>query len=140
MTLKNTENNAIISIANTNSDIEPADIAGGFYKKDGHFYVTYTEGEKSGMGTSRVLLRVEENCITMRRMGEYSTVMRYIPGQETQLMYKTPYGEMQMKIKTHKIDNRLTDAGGELAWEYELFAGGDASKNKIILRVKLTEE
>ncbi len=140
MTLKNTENNAIISITNASTGMDTVTHKGGFYNKDGHFYITYTEGEESGMGKSRVVIKADNGSVTMRRMGEYSTVMHYVLSTETELLYKTPYGNMPMKIKTHKIICRLSEEGGELSFAYGLSAGGETTENELILRVKQAED
>ena len=92
--------------------------------------ITYTEHTDSGMGESRVLLKVKENTVTMRRMGEFSTVITYIPGEETGFDYKTPFGKMNMRIRTAGIENRLSEEGGSLKIFYTLLSD-EESENTV---------
>lgn len=142
MTLKDTKENARITLVSkmhqgTESDEINLDTVGGYYERDGRFYITYSEHKDMGMGDSRVLLKVEEDSITMRRMGDFATVMVYKKNEITEFIYRVPFGELNLKIKTTKIENELTENGGKLRFCYDLFAGDDVTSNDITIRVEL---
>lgn len=130
--MKNTEECVNIHLVSGEKDKKKSELSakGGFYKKNGAYYITYTEHTASGMGDSRVLLKVKENTVTMRRMGEFNTVIAYIPGEETEFDYKTPFGKMKMKLMTTGIENRLSEEGGELRIFYTLLSD-EKSENTV---------
>ena len=141
MTLKDTKENARITLVSKmrqgkESDSINLDTVGGFYERDGKFYITYEEHKDMGMGDSRVVLKIEPDTITMRRMGEFATVMVYKINEITEFLYRVPYGELNLKIKTLKIENELTANGGKIRFCYDLFAGGDATNNDITITVE----
>lgn len=142
--MKDTKENARITLISkrwqgTESDEIKFDTLGGYYERDGKFYITYQEHKDMGMGDSRIVLKVEPDNITMRRMGDFATVMVYKKNEITEFIYHVPFGELNLKIKTLKIENELTKTGGKLRFCYDLFAGGEATKNDITITVE-TEE
>lgn len=141
LTLKNTEESvnihfAGVRISNGEEDRTEFHTNGGFYIKDGSFYITYCES--ADMGKTRVLLKVSEKCVTVRRMGEFKSVMNCAEGETTDFCYRTPFGEMNMRINTSEINNALSENGGVLKLLYTLFAGDESIENSIT--VKVTKE
>ena len=140
--MKDTKENARITLlskrwqGDENDEIN-LDTVGGYYERDGKFYITYSEHKDMGMGDSRIMLKVEPDTVTMRRMGDFATVMVYKKNEITEFIYRVPYGELNLKIKTLEIENNLTANGGTLKFSYDLFAGGDATKNEITIRVEI---
>ncbi len=142
MTLKDTKENARITLVSKRyqgdeSDEINLDTVGGYYERDGKFYITYSEHKDMGMGDSRVLLKVEPDTITMRRMGDFATIMVYKKNEITEFIYRVPFGELNLKIKTTKIENELTENGGKLRFCYDLFAGDEVTSNDITIKVEL---
>ncbi len=145
MTLKNSKENATITLvsrqaAGDENEKMEFTTTGGFYMRDGRYYITYEEHSDMGMGDSRVLLKIEPDMITMRRMGDFGTVMVYKKGEVTEFLYRVPYGDMTMKIKTVKIENSLSESGGKLTFSYLLFVGGDTISTEIDISVKAERE
>lgn len=139
--MKDIKENALITLVNNQSgggDSEKIEfISGGnFYEKDGVFHITYKEHEGMGMGDSRVFLKVEKDRVTMRRMGEFQTTMCYDPDKITEFLYRMPYGEMSIKIKTEKVENKLNDVGGCVNFSYVLMMDGGEIYNDVCLTVK----
>lgn len=141
MTLKNTKENATITLISRQLMDDDGDkieftTGGGFYLRDGKFYITYQEHADMGMGDSRILLKVEPETITMRRTGDFQTCMVYKLGEITEFIYRVPFGQLNLKIKTLEITNSLTESGGSLYFCYELFATGEQTRNEITLTIK----
>lgn len=139
--MKDIKENAQITLVNNQKSGGDTDriefISGGnFYEKDGVFHITYKEHSEMGMGDSRVFLKVEGSRITMRRMGEFQTTMDYNPDRITDFFYRMPYGEMNIKIKTERVENKLTDAGGCVNFSYVLLMNGEEIYNDVELSVK----
>lgn len=145
MTLKNTKENATITLISkqfSDGDEEKLEFttSGGFYEKDGKFFITYNEHSDMGMGDSRVLLKIEPNSVTMRRMGDFAMVMVYKTGEITEFVYRLPFGELNMKIKTQSIINSLNTDGGRLYFSYMLFQGEAMTQTDIEIYVKTERE
>ena len=139
--MKNTEECVSIYLVSTQNGEKKSEfcVDGGFYRKGSAFYITYKEHKSTGIENSRVLLKAEKNTVTMRRMGEFKTTVVYSLGEETDFGYKTPFGEMKMKIETSGIENRLSDEGGTLKIFYTLLTG-EKSENTVSLAIKQRRE
>ena len=139
--MKDTKENARITLVSKrydegDSDEMNFDTKGGFYERDGKFYITYQEHKDMGMGDSRVVIKVEDDAITMRRMGDFQTVMVYKQNEITEFIYRVPFGELNLKIKTLDIKNELNENGGKLEFCYDLFSGGEKTHNDITITVE----
>ena len=139
--MKNTNENARITLLSKRFQGEEKDeinfdTVGGFYERDGKYYITYSEHRDMGMGDSRIVLKVESDQITMRRMGDFQTVMVYKMDEVTEFIYRVPFGELNLKIKTKSIKNGLDSMGGTLNFCYDLYAGGEGTYNDITITVK----
>ena len=139
MTLKNTENSAIIKIRNTQSAEDTEETVeliteGKFYKSGDKLYIFYTE-EDEGEKTT-VMLIAAEDSVTLSRKGSYASKMFYRPGEDTQVVYHTPYGVMTMRLKTLCVENHLDEGGGTLRLLYRLSVNGDEINNDLTLTVK----
>ena len=143
--MKNTKQCANISFVTERyqkgtSDRSEFCVNGSFYSKDGIYYVTYKEDLGTGLGETNVFLKISQNSVYMRRMGDFKTVINYQEGKITDTVYKTPFGKMDIKIGTSKIINKISEKGGTLKILYTLFTGGEDIKNEITLCVKLRSE
>lgn len=139
MTLKNIKYSAIIKLIskrNTEGEFDKSELSysGNYCIKDGKVYITYDETD----GTNN-LVKVLENSITIRRTGSFSSVMEYVRNEQTEFNYRTPYGAIPMKIKTHRIVNGLNEDGGKIMFSYTLISGGHASENEISMEIRRDE-
>jgi len=144
LTLKTTEKNAkiILKSAQTSDGTTQRQeliTEGEFYNTNGSYYITYLE-QNEGMGESRVFLKITENSAIMRRMGEFKTVISYEQGKITNFVYHVPFGDIDIKIKTKKIENKLSNNGGEIKICYSLFAGEECTQNEVVFIVELIGE
>jgi len=143
--LKNTEECAnihVVSKRTAEGVTERAEffVNGGFYEKNGAYYVTYKENEKSGLANTRTVLKIAGGSVTMRKMGDFKTAISYEEGKITYFSYETPFGKLDMRVKTDKITDRLSQNGGTLKIFYTLYAGDGDTENEITLDVKLRSE
>lgn len=139
--MKNIKENAtlnLVSIQNNGEENEKMEFSsrGSFNIRNGKKYITYKEHSDMGMGDSSVMLKIEKDLITMRRTGEFATVMVYDIAKVTEFIYRVPFGTMNMKIKTLEIRDDLSEDGGELAFSYLLFVNGETVNTEIKICVK----
>ena len=89
-------------------------------------------------GTAELTAR--PGCVVLRRRGEVSSEMVFRPGRRCLGDYATPYGAMAMAVTTHRIDDALTDDGGQLVLEYDLELGGsDLGRHTVRIQVHTKE-
>ncbi len=141
MTLKHTENSAIIAIKNTKSaeDVTEATEViseGRFYKSEGRFYIFYSEEETEQTVASVVQITVEKNRLIMSRKGAFSSRMEYEAGVANDFIYHTPFGDMQMRLKTKLLESDLAETGGRVHLCYSLIVNGEELSNDLTITVK----
>ena len=74
---------------------------GKVYEKNNALYLVYEETEISGMEGSTTTLKIEsEGRVSMKRYGSADSQMIFEEGKRYSGMYKTPYGNFNMEIKT----------------------------------------
>ena len=98
----------------------------GTYEEDDKF-ITMNWTEK-GEDTDKVVFELSCDKSTgrtvSRRKGDIAAVLAFEPGSETATVYKTPYGDIDMVIKTHYV-NLPTLMSPALEISYEI----DGQKN-----------
>lgn len=80
---------------------------GSYYEKEGHRCLSYEESEVSGMeGTTTILEIVEEEAV-LKRSGAINSSMLFRPRYETQTIYATAFGDIDLSILTEKLDIKV---------------------------------
>lgn len=141
MTLKNTDNDAIISIKNIQSAEDMQEeteliTEGRFYKSKDKLYIFYTEDETEEASNCTVMITVSDNDITISRKGEFNSKMHYREGETEEVIYHTPFGDMLLLLKTLQVDNQLTENGGTLRLVYRLSVNEETIHNDLTIKVK----
>ena len=106
-----------------------------FYKNNGDIFITYQEPPESGTECARIFLKIQKNSVSMRRMGNFKSILTYDEGKMTDAVYRTPFGMMDMRIKTRLIDNKLSETGGSLKINYTLYSADDEIESEILLEI-----
>ena len=117
---------------------------GKVFKKGDATYVTYEEGEMSGLEKVQTTLRIGRNGdIRMKRYGNtvmMETVMEFQKGKRFNSLYQTPYGPLEMEILTNRIVNtiRPDNCTGSLYIDYDIALKG-LSEARNMLNIELYE-
>ena len=141
MTLKNTKENAIISVVSVQKAGDMRDegefiTRGTFYARGNKYYIFYNESEEMGMANCSVMLIADKNTVTMRRNGEYELKLFYKEGESQNVIYYMPFGEINMSQTTHKVRCDLSDSGGVIKLFYTLCIGVDEQENELTIKVE----
>ena len=110
---------------------------GEYTYENGSGFFTYEETEITGMEgtTTRFDFSPTEAVIT--REGSVSSKMVFMEGKRNVFLYNTPWGSMTMGIDTHKIENSLTEQGGNIEIDYTLsFDRAPISRNRFSVKIK----
>ncbi len=96
-------------------------------------YITYKETELSGMEGTTTTLRISEDTLSILRFGAYNSKLEFKQGEERLTYYQTPYGTMEMNVKTELLSMELQqDEKSNIHLKYSLESGGqEALTNEI---------
>lgn len=88
--------------------------SGSLREGNGKYYVMYkTEN-------ATVMIKVDGECVKVKRTGDARSDMDYKCGKTTHFMYNTPYGAMEMELFTKKLEYSLNSEGGTINLKYSL--------------------
>ena len=130
--------NALISLVSFQDDDDKLEVVtpGDFYKKEDLYIVEYDETKISGMEGTRTTLKIGNDNFTLLREGNTITNMNFQNGKECFSIYDTPYGILQIKIRTKNLLVNVDDQGGEVLVNYNMVVAG-TSQPDTKLRVNI---
>lgn len=94
---------------------------GEFYRKNGKYYIRYTETDDSGTVALPTLVKVEdERRVTVTRTGGGYSNLELVRGERSHSVYNTGYGDLLVGFSGTEISSSLGKDGGSLKLEYDL--------------------
>ena len=138
------ENNYLISITNKQcieGKIEEISLTttGSYTEKNGKRYIVYREYDQHNQVSQTSTLKIAENTVSLIRHNSdrYDTNLVLENGKRHLCQYGTPSGDLTLGVFTTKLEDSLTDTGGDLMVEYLLDINTSLSSvNSIIISVK----
>ncbi len=131
--------NALISLVSFQNDEDKLEVVtpGDFYKKEDLYIVEYDETKISGMEGTKTILKIGNDNFTLLREGNTITNMNFQNGKESISIYDTPYGVLQIKIKTKDLLVNVNDQGGEILVNYNMIVSGTSQTDtKLKVNIK----
>ena len=112
--------------------------AGKFYDKDGKYYISYVEGELTGLEKCNTTIKVApDGIVTMMRHGQTNTHMIFEKGKCHIGHYETPYGDFTISVTANDVKVSLDENGGSIDIDYMMDINNIArSRNGISLEIK----
>ena len=92
--------------------------AGRYYRRGGHYFVSYDESALTGLEGTHTVVRVGPDQVRVTRTGSYPSQLVFERGRRHLSLYHTDFGDLSVCVSTQHIDNRLTDDGGRLDVRY----------------------
>lgn len=74
---------------------------------------------------ARIELWTDARRARMTRRGMTGAVLEFTPGERTGGVYRTPYGEIPVAVRTHALSLEREETGGVLTLDYDVFVGGE---------------
>lgn len=98
--------------------------------------ISYQDSEATGFVGSVTTITVEGGrCASIVREGTANSLLSLEVGRKHYCQYGTPYGNMQIGVYTHSIDNKLNESG-RLYLKYSLdLNSSHLSDNEIIMKI-----
>lgn len=117
-------------------------VTGDYMIKNGHTYIKYKEYDADNPQIALdTVVKVEEDKVSIIRMGERPSRLILQQGVRHQCHYNTVMGDLMMGVYTSAIENNLTEKGGDLVARYQLdFFADLVSDNEFHINVKEKEE
>jgi uncharacterized beta-barrel protein YwiB (DUF1934 family) len=135
---------AIISVSSKQlGDTEEIKVVtpGTFYAKDDAYYAEYAETEISGMEGTTTTMKIRPNKFSLIRQGSTNAEMDFDKKEKSISMYTTPYGTLELKIETQKLDVMVDEDGGDIYIKYLLsIVGHDALDTTLKINIKTQEQ
>lgn len=115
---------------------------GKMYQRGDVIYLTYDEGEMSGMEGCKTRLTLDGQTVRMTRRGTavgIDTEIHFEKGERYNGYYDTPYGPVAMEVLTNDLKSSVTPEGtGEVEIDYEVSLKGLA-ENRSRLKIEILQ-
>ncbi len=103
-------------------DLEPIEVimAGGYYRKNNKHYVIYDEVIEGFDGTTRNIIKLQEDCVDIIKKGVANVHMTFEKNKKNVTCYDTPYGSLMLGINAKNIDIHEEEDDIQVKVEYAL--------------------
>ena len=132
---------AIISVTSNHGeqadDVIEVITAGEFHRIEDYYKASYEETEISGMAGTTTTFKIYKDKFLLIREGTTSTIMSFEKEKEDTVLYNTPYGIIDLKIETLKLNIEVDDIGAQVEIDYKMSLTGQKHLN-IFLKIKIT--
>lgn len=107
---------------------------GHFAKLEGSYRVVYEETKISGMEgtTTHFKIYPDEKRMILLRMGSTDAKMEFENRKKHVCLYDTPYGVLEIAIKTNDLKIDMNDDGGKIRIDYEMSVSGQRAIRTIL--------
>ena len=84
-------------------EAEPVEVitVGDYYQKNGKHYVLYEEVNEGFEGSTKNIIKMQENCIDITKKGVSNVHMVFEKNRKNVSCYSTPFGEMVVGIQAN---------------------------------------
>ena len=86
----------------------------------GGYVIAYAESELTGMEGTETTLEIGPERVTLLRTGQLCSQMVFEQGRVHRSLYDTPYGSMEIGIRTRQLRSTMGEQGGELEIAYSI--------------------
>jgi len=126
------------AVLNEEEDLISVVTPGDFYETEDGFKAEYDETKLSGMEGTKTTIIIRKNSFDLIREGSTDAKMEFENNKRTVSLYKTPYGVLDIKIDTRKLNIDVTKEGGSIKTMYILEIGGQpALKTNLTIDIKV---
>lgn len=118
--------NVIVSISGLqfaeDNESEPVEVitTGDYYKKNGKHYIVYDEIMEGLDGTTKNIIKVQDNCLDITKKGVSNVHMLFEKNKKNVTYYYTPYGSLLIGIDAKKIEVKEEEHNLHIAVDYAL--------------------
>jgi len=112
--------------------------AGKYYEKNGARYFVYKESEITGMeGVTTVIKLQADGTLILLRLGKIRQKQEYAVGKVKKSLYETPFGDIEVSMKTYEIKVDMVDGIGRIYLAYDVLLGELTSTyNQLFMEIR----
>jgi len=112
---------------------------GRHYYKGGKHYVLYDD-QMTDTGEVSTVLKIEPAAMVLLRSGAICQEQRFVVNEESISEYRTPFGSLQMAVRTEKLDVVYGSVTGNIDVIYAMSIDGQVqSQNELHIEVTIPE-
>ena len=97
---------------------------GKYYCRNGKHYVRYSDQSVDKEHPVQTTLKASADEVMILRRGPINTDQRFLLQQETSAAYQTPYGVMDLLMRTNHMQVEFSEVEGLVRLQYEMAANG----------------
>lgn len=111
-----------LQIMGPEEDSEPVEVitAGDYYKKNNKHYVIYDEVTEGFDGTTKNIIKLQEDCIDITKRGITNVHMVFEKNKKNITCYQTPFGNLMLGIDAKNINIKEDEHDISVNVEYAL--------------------
>ncbi len=99
--------------------------------------LSYQESEASGLEGTLTTVLIEPGRVTVQRTGSVNSQMIFEEGKQHLSIYHTPYGALEVGLRTRKAHISMDGRGGDVTIYYTLaIERGDEGSNMLHINVR----
>lgn len=119
-------------------DVIEVTTPGDFIVKEDEYIATYEETKLSGMGGTTTVIKINGSKVQLNREGTTDSCMKFEEGKTDVSLYQTPYGAMEIEVRTKVVKVDIDENGGEIILEYDMEVAEQPSySTKLSLKIKV---
>lgn len=97
---------------------------GTYAERNGVYYIRYDESSVTGLEGVKTTIKIHPDSIVLLRTGAVSMRHQYILGEERETIYETPFGAIEMAVKTHELEVRVNQSECQVHLGYDITVEG----------------
>lgn len=106
------------------------------YEKNEFLYVIYKEQTLNDEQETSTMLKIGKDNLTLTRTGGVKQQQFFAQGKESTSEYITPYGTLQMTVKTQRL-KIVTGVISQIKIDYALYINGSwQSDNELMIKLE----
>ena len=115
---------------------------GRHYFRNGKHYVLYNDDMMcADSPPTETVLKIAPDSLQLLRKGSVSHEQYFAANALSQSEYKTPYGKMQLEVKTDKINIVYGNVSGSIEVDYVLSVNGQLQgRNELNIEVNVADD
>ena len=115
---------------------------GEFYIKNEKLYLSYQD-DAEGIDSSRTVVKIdpERERVLLLRHEPAAMKQEFVCGKKQEGYFKTAYGEIEMAVKTKRLEMEISDNSGLIRINYQVFLGGELNaEHHLKINYKILKE
>ena len=115
---------------------------GEFYIKNEKLYLSYQD-DAEGIDSAQTVVKIDPHRerVLLLRHEPAAMKQEFVCGKKQEGYFKTAYGEIEMAVKTKRLEMEISDNSGLIRINYQVFLGGELNaEHHLKINYKILKE